>query len=108
MLAAARHRARWRNDVLWVGNDARLNAAVFACLGESYLPPCPPRLLLLEPGMLRRARIIERVNHRLRQGLVRCRVTNGLGRRGDRRRDRRRRPGYLQNNPNDKSSENRG
>lgn len=58
--------------------------------------------------MLRRARIIERVNHRLCQGLVRCRITNRLGRRGDRRRDRRRCPGYLQNNPNDdKSVENR-
>jgi hypothetical protein len=56
--------------------------------------------------MLRRARIIQRVNYSLRESLVRRSVTNGLGRRGDRRRDRCRCPGYLQNNPNDKSSEN--
>jgi hypothetical protein len=105
-MSRARHQARWKNDALWVGNDARLDATLFACLGESHLPPCPPRLLLFEPGMLRRARIIERVNDRLCECLVRRGVTNGLGRRGDRRRDGRRCPRYLQNNANDKSSEN--
>ena len=42
-------------DVLGVGNDARLDATLFARLGKSQLPPRPPRLLLLKPGMFRRA-----------------------------------------------------
>ena len=42
-------------DVLGVGNDARLDATLFARLGKSQLPPRPPRLLLLKPSMFRRA-----------------------------------------------------
>ena len=50
------------SDVLGVSNYTRLDATFLARLSKSHLPPCPPRLLLLEPGMLRRAGVIECVD----------------------------------------------
>jgi hypothetical protein len=85
-------------DVLWIGDNARLDTTVFARLGKSQLPPRSPRsprLLLLEPGMFRRSRIIECVDDCLCEGFVRRGVTNGLCRGGDGRGDGRGRPGYL-------------
>jgi hypothetical protein len=82
-------------DVLRIDGDARLDTTLFARLGKSHLPPRSPRLLLLEPGMFRRSRIIECVDECLCKGFVRRRVTNGLCRGGDGRGDGRCRPGYL-------------
>jgi hypothetical protein len=82
-------------DVLRIGDDARFETTLFACLGKSQLPPRSPRLFLLEPGMFRRSGIIERVNEGLCEGFVRRSVTNRLCCRGDGRGDGRRRPGYL-------------
>jgi hypothetical protein len=92
-----RREKKMAKDVLRVRNDACLDPTLFSRFGKSQLPPCPPRVLLLEPGMLRRAGIIECVDDRLCEGLVRRGIANGFGRRGDRRRDSRSCPGYLHN-----------
>ena len=55
-----------KKDVLGVGDDARLDATLFARLGKSQLPPRSPRFLVLEPGMFRRAGIIQCVDDSLR------------------------------------------
>jgi len=81
--------------VLWVGNDARFDATLFACLGKSHCAPRSPRVLFLKPGMFRRAGIVQRINDRFREGFVRRGVANGLGRGGDRRGYSRSCPGYL-------------
>ena len=96
-LRKGRASSRWlKGDVLGVGNDARLDATLFARLGESQLPPRSPRLLVLEPGMFCRAGIIECVDDRLREGFVRRGVANRFCRGCDCRGDGRCRPGYLQ------------
>lgn len=85
----------FEEDVLRIGDDARLDTTLFARLGKSHLPPRSPGLLLLKPGMFRRSGIIECVNKCLCKGFVRRGITDGLCRGSDGRGDGRRRPGYL-------------
>ena len=85
----------FEEDVLRIGDDARLDTTLFARLGKSHLSPRSPRLLLLKPGMFRRSGIIECIDERLGESFVRRGVTNGLCRGGDGRGDGRCRPGYL-------------
>ena len=89
------HSRSKRRYVLGVSDDARLDAPLFSRLGKAQLPPCPPRLLFLETGMLSSARIVESVDESLREGLVRRGITNGLCSSGNSRRDGCGRPRYL-------------